>query len=89
MALNMKNVSSEMWHLTGISYLCYLGVRVPVKWRQWVSLKRGSFSTRPYCIASLKPILFMEIVCVCVLAVNCCVKRKLCHFCMRLLWVPT
>ena len=66
MAVNMKNVSSGLWHFTGINYLCHLGVRVPMKWRQKVSLKYGSFFTRLYCIASLKPILFMEFVCVCV-----------------------
>jgi len=66
MAVNMKNVSSGMWHFTVINYLCHLGVRVPMKRRQKVSLKCGSFSTRLYYIASLKPILFMEFVCVCV-----------------------
>ena len=39
----------------------------------WVSLNCGSFFTRLYCIASLKPVLFMEL-CVCV--VNYCVKKK-------------
>jgi len=68
MALNMKNVSYGMWHFTGINYLSHLGVRVPLKWRQWVSLKCGLFSTRLYSITSLKPIFFMEFVCVCVCA---------------------
>ena len=82
MAVNMKNVSSGMWHFTGINCLCHLGVRVPMKWRQRVSLKRGSFSTRLYCIASLKPILFMEFVCVCVCVFVCvcmCACERLCE----------
>ena len=54
----------------------------------WVSLNCGSFFTRLYCIASLKPVLFMEL-CVCVCGELLCEKKKLCHFCMRLLWVPT
>jgi hypothetical protein len=33
-----------MWHFTRINYLCYLGVRLSLKWRQWVSLKCGLFS---------------------------------------------
>jgi hypothetical protein len=65
MAVNMKNVSYGMLHFTGINYLCHLGVRVPLKWRQWVSLKCGLFATRLYCITSLKPIFFMELMCVC------------------------
>ena len=84
MALNMKNVSYGMWHFTGINYLSHLGVRVPLKWRQWVSLKCGLFSTRLYSITSLKPIFFMEFVCVCV-RVRACVPRSLACSLARLL----
>jgi hypothetical protein len=91
MAVNMKSVSFGMWHFSRINYLCYLGVRVPLKWRQWVSLRCGLFS-----IHILETHIIHEMcVCVCAhvnlraCAVNSCVKRKLCHFCMRLLRVPT
>jgi hypothetical protein len=60
------------------------GYKSTLKGRQWVCLKQISFYKTAWCHIPEAHIIH-EVVCV----VDCCPKRKLCHFCMRLLQLHT